>query len=75
MQTEVIKALLNALSDDEKEVVCLVIKEERPLSEVAALTGRSIEEVTELESAALRRLRHPRALLQDTAPPLAVVLH
>lgn len=75
MQTEAIKALLNALPDDEKEVVRLAIEEDRPLSEVAALTGRSIEEVTELKSSALRRLRHPRTLLQGSAPPAAVVLH
>lgn len=60
-----VRAVLDELPDDQREVVVLRFLADLPLADVAAVTGRSLTAVKALQHRGLARLRR---LLQDSSP-------
>ena len=56
-QAAVVERILQHLSEDHRRVIVLRIREQRPLTEVATIMGRSSEAVRKLLSRALKKAR------------------
>jgi RNA polymerase sigma-70 factor (ECF subfamily) len=63
-----VRAVLDSLPEDQREVVVLRFLADLPLADVAAVTGRSLTAVKALQHRGLARLRR---LLQDSSPKAA----